>query len=179
MLDPSTDSTLLHGTDLTVADICWDIAQRLEGRLSAMGSLVILSHAKHSAPLDERERATLANTHNADLVVSLTMDYFNEPLANGLATYYFGHALSHSAMGLRLAELVQQEVPNRTFLRDCHSHPKTWDLLRLTKMPAIRIELGYVANPADCQIVASADQRDAIANGVALSISRVLAAKIG
>ena len=179
VLDPSADIEQLAGCDTTIAQVCWDIAHRLEGRLSAMGSLVIMSHPEQDAFKDERERVTLANDSGADLVVSITMDKFQSDRANGVASYYFGHALSHSAMGLRLADLIQAEITNRTFLRDCRSHAKTWDLLRLTKMPAVRIELGYATNPADCQVLASSDQRDAIASGLALSISRVLAAKIG
>ena len=179
VLDPSADATALLGCETTVAEVCWDIANRLEGRLSAIGSLIILTRSEHGESKDERERAKLANDNNADLVVSLTMDNHKQSQANGVASYYFGHSLSHSAMGLRLAEIVQQEVSNRTILRDCRAHAKTWDLLRLTKMPAIRVELGYSSNLADCQILAHADQRDAIADSLAFAISRVLAVKIG
>ena len=34
-------------------------------------------------------------------------------------------------------------------LRDCRTHAKTWDLLRLTWMPAVRVDLGYLTSPAD------------------------------
>ena len=179
ILDPSDDVTSLSGSDQTIADVCWDIANRLEGRLSAMGSLVIMTRGRDSSLPDEQDRAALANDNSADLVITMTMDKNSNQQANGVATYYFGHQHSHSAMGLRLADTAQQEIVNRTPLRNCQVHAKTWDLLRLTKMPAIRVELGYVTNPADSQIMANSDQHDAIANALALSISRVLAAKIG
>ena len=179
VIDPSSDQSMLQGCDTSIAQVCWDVASRLEGRLSAMGSLVIMSRSQDGEQTDERMRATLANENNVDLVISLTMDKYFDEAANGVASYYFGHQLSQSAVGMRLADLVQQEISNRTFLRDCRSHAKTWDLLRLTKMPSVRVELGYATNSADSQILANADQRDAIANALALSISRVLAVKIG
>ena len=36
---------------------------------------------------------------------------------------------------------------SRTGLRDCQTHAKTWDLLRLTRMPAVRVEVGYLTSP--------------------------------
>ena len=37
----------------------------------------------------------------------------------------------------------------RTGLRNCQTHAKTWDLLRLTRMPAVRVEIGYLTHPGD------------------------------
>ncbi len=35
-------------------------------------------------------------------------------------------------------------------MRNCHTHAKkTWDLLRLSRMPAVRVELGYLTSPLD------------------------------
>ena len=37
----------------------------------------------------------------------------------------------------------------RTDLRDCRTHAKTWDLLRLTRMPTVRVDVGYLTSPSD------------------------------
>ncbi len=34
-------------------------------------------------------------------------------------------------------------------MRNCQTHAKTWDLLRLSRMPAVRVELGYLTSPLD------------------------------
>ena len=52
-------------------------------------------------------------------------------------------------MGERLANLVQREIVVRTGMRDCRIHAKTWELLRLTRMPAVRVEMGYLTSPGD------------------------------
>ena len=44
---------------------------------------------------------------------------------------------------------MQREVVARTDLLDCRTHGKTWDLLRRTRMPAVRLELGYLSHPGD------------------------------
>ena len=54
-----------------------------------------------------------------------------------------------------LAERVQEELAARTDLLDCRTHPRTWDLLRLTRMPAVRVELGYLSHEADARRLAS------------------------
>jgi len=179
LLDISDDTTLITGTEFSIREICWDIATRLEGRLGAAGSLVVFSRGEFTSRPDEQECARLANDQKVDLVLSLHMDQCENPAANGVATSYFGHSLSKSAMGARLADILQNEITNRTMLRDCRTHARTWDLLRLTRMPAVRIDLGYATNAVDSQILATAEHRDSISSALALAIGRVLAVRIG
>ena len=126
-----------------------------------------------------------ANSAEADLVVSLHVDGDDDPECNGLATYYFGtvpEGQEHgegqgrgrrSTLGARLADLVQREIVARTDLLDCRIHPKTWDLLRGTRMPAVRIEVGYLTNPRDAARLASAEFRDSVAEGVIAAVQRL------
>jgi N-acetylmuramoyl-L-alanine amidase len=72
-----------------------------------------------------------------------------------------------------LAEFLHDELTHRTDRLDCGVHPRTWDLLRLTRMPAVRVELGYVSNESDAQRLRSAGFQDAVAEGVAAAITRV------
>ena len=179
LLDISDDPRKMFASDLSISDVCWDIATRLEGRLSAAGSLVVLSRSQQSARPDETDCARLANEQKVDLVLSLQMDHDTNPVANGVASYYFGHNLSRSAMGARLAELIQSEITERISLGNCQSHSKTWDLLRLTRMPAVRVDLGYSTNTGDSETLSDPQNRDAIASALAFSINRVLAVRIG
>jgi len=179
LLDVSDDKTLLAGTDLSIADVCWDIATRLEGRLAATGSLVVFARSATTARPDERESARLANEQNVDLVLSLHLDKSDTDLANGLATSYFGHSLSKSVMGERLADTVQQEITSQSNLQDCRAHARTSDLLRLTRMPAVRVDLGYATNQHDSEILADSKTRDVISSALAFAIGRVLAVRIG
>jgi N-acetylmuramoyl-L-alanine amidase len=77
----------------------------------------------------------------------------------------------HSTGGRALAERIQDELLVQTTLLDCRSHPRTWDLLRMTRMPAVRIDLGYASNPSDRAQHADAAFVDAAAEGIARALS--------
>ena len=161
------------------SEICEAIAARVEGRLAALGTQVLLTRAGRvvSALPDDQARAQFANDTGADLVLSLHIGNSESPEPNGLVTFYFGDPRGgmHSTAGRILAEAVQEEVQARTDLLDCHTHPRSWDLLRLTRMPAVRVELGYLSNPSDARRLQSAAFQDAVAEGLAAAVIRFCA----
>src|ERR1700733_1925608 len=90
----------------------------------------------------DQQRATIANDLGADLFLSIHLDGHKNPLAAGVATYHYGTSDGVvSTIGERLAGLVQREIVMRTQLANCRTHAKSWDLLRLTRMPAVRVEV--------------------------------------
>jgi N-acetylmuramoyl-L-alanine amidase len=115
----------------------------------------------------------LANEVGADLVVSLHIDGFSSPLANGIAAYYYGAGESTSTIGERLADLAQRELVARTGLLDNHIHGKSWALLRLTRMPAVRVEVGYLTSPSDREQLSSPQFRDTVAEGLLVAVQRL------
>jgi N-acetylmuramoyl-L-alanine amidase len=153
------------GHGLVEADVVYDLARRLEGRLGAAGVLVYLTRGPEGSP-SQVERARFANDAGADLVLSLHVDASPSPGCSGAATYFYGGAHGDSAIGARLADLVQAELVRRTDLVDCRTHPKTWELLRYTRMPTIRVEVGYLTNPGDAARLAEPSFRDTVAESV-------------
>jgi N-acetylmuramoyl-L-alanine amidase len=107
------------------------------------------------------------------------MDKYKNELGCGVASYYFGHEFSRSATGLQLAELIQEELTNHLPLADNQAHGKTWDLLRLTRMPSVRTEIGFATNPNDAALLANDKVRDQIAGHLASAISRLFTPRIG
>ena len=160
---------------LVDADMCHAIATRVEGRLAALGTQVLLTRPARSpgTALTEAERAEFANSVDADLMVSIHVDRSASELPNGIATFYYGHPRGglYSHAGRLLAEHVQTELTTRTDRLDCHVHPRTWDLLRLTRMPAVRVEVGYVSNPSDAKHLGSEAFHDAVAEGIAAAVT--------
>jgi len=166
VLDPSSDSG--------DAEIAFDIAQRLEGRLIALGVAVFLTRSATMNPSDNARIAT-ANSSNSDLVISLHTDNYTSAKANGVATYYYGSDLHgvHSVVGEKFAALVQREITARTDLLNCRTHAKTWDVLRLTKAPTVRIDLGYLNNPGDYKRLGDPAFRETIVESIAIAIQRL------
>lgn len=158
---------------LEEAAIVDDLAARIEGRLTAVGVRALLTRPAHGCPTDA-ERAAFANEVGADLVVSLHVDQAPSPRPQGVASYHFGTGSGvTSTVGEELASLVQREVTARTDLVDCGVHAKTWELLRLTRMPAVRLELGHLSHPGDAVRLADPAFRDTVAEAVLVGVQRL------
>jgi N-acetylmuramoyl-L-alanine amidase len=75
--------------------------------------------------------------------------------------------------GERLAELVQREIVARTDLLDGRCHPRTWELLRRTRMPAVVVEIGYLTHPGDARRLADPQLRDTVAEALLVAVQRL------
>ena len=176
VIDPSWGGEFtgesFHGVN--ESKVVFDLAQRLEGRLLALGVNVVLTRSAKNSPL-EKERIEIANSVNADLLIALKVDSYKNENANGVATYYYGRDDKgvHSVVGERFANLIQREICARTDLLNCRTHAKSWDLLRLTVAPAVRIDLGYLSNPQDAKRLADPQFRDQLAEAMIVAIQRL------
>lgn len=179
VIDPGlggeTTGAIVNSTEgiISEADILWDLASRLEGRMAATGMETFLSRPQHANP-SEAERATTSNAFDADLLVSLRCATNPSPAANGIASFHFGNSHGSTSMiGQVLSGFIQREIVARTRLQDCRTHGRTWDLLRLTDMPTVQIDLGYLSNTSDAAVLASSRARDAIAEAILVSVKRL------
>ncbi len=161
--------------ETTESDLTWDIASRIEGQLAAAGGTAYLTRGRRGSPT-MIERAALANSTDADLLLSLHVESHTSAHARGVATYYFGTGSGSgpgSSVGESLAGMIRREVVSRTGLLDCGTHAKSWDLLRLTRMPAVRLDCGYLSHPVDRRLLLDARFRSTIAQAVLAAIQRL------
>ncbi|MFY1635361.1 N-acetylmuramoyl-L-alanine amidase [Solwaraspora sp. WMMB335] len=163
------------GSRWSEADLVYDLAARLESRLAAAGMQVHLTRGPTSQTvLSDPARTRIANDVDADLFVSLHVDGHGNPDASGVATYHYGTGSGvTSTVGERLAGLVQREIVVRTGLRDCQVHAKTWELLRLTRMPAVRVDVGYLTSAADRTLLVQPTFRDQVAEALVAAVQRM------
>jgi N-acetylmuramoyl-L-alanine amidase len=184
------------GAGSTSDDLVYDLASRIEGRLSATGCTAFLTRGPETAGAvapgvaaddpgpapdvdlgrpGEVQRAEFANAAGADLLISLQAAAHDNPEASGVATYYYGSDRygHYSSIGARFAGLVQREICARTDLVDLRTHPMNWDLLRRTRMPAVRIEVGYLSNAGDAARLADPAFRDVLAEAVVAAVQRL------
>jgi len=159
--------------DVRAADLTYDIARRLQSRMVTTGMNVSLTRGANQNPSPE-ERAGYANDVNADLLLSLHIDGSASPQACGVATFHFGtDSGATSTVGETLAQLVQRELVARTHFADCRVHHRPWDVLRLTRMPAIQVEMGYLSNPDERDRLMSDDFRNLLADGLLVAVKRL------
>lgn len=155
-------------------DLMWDLARRLEGRMKATGMDAMLSRRPDECPV-ESQRARFANSVSADLYLSLHCDGSSSPDAQGVATFHFGNGNgASSSVGEALAGFIQRELTTaQTGLLDCHSHPRSWDVLRLTRCPAVRVEIGYLTSAHDRVRLTDPAFRDIIADRILVAVKRL------
>ncbi|WP_219415947.1 N-acetylmuramoyl-L-alanine amidase [Pseudonocardia nigra] len=155
------------------ADLMWDLARRLVGRMAATGMDAMLSRQEDTCPPDT-ERAAFANSAGADLVLSLHTDANSSMHAQGLATFHFGNGSgATSTVGEALAGFIQRELLTRTPMFDCHTQARTWELLRLTRMPTVRVEIGYLTHVGDRMRLLDPAFRDVVAEGILVAVKRL------
>ena len=148
------------------ADVCWDVAVRLAERLVELGARVRFTRTEPAGP-DVVERAARANSLEADAFVSLHLNAHHEPTAEGASTYYFGG--SHA--GALLAESIQKELL-ALGARDCRAHPRSYPILKRTRMPAVLVEPAFITNPDEEKRLSEPDFRQAVANAIAGGVAR-------
>ena len=181
VLDPGhggTDPGAEGHAGLVESRLALDLARRVEGRLSAHGVNVVFTRTETTDGGTDEERAAFANSCDADLVLSLHTDHAESTSAQGAASYFYGHPDSPthadwSVTGERFADLLLREVVARTGLTDCRSHARTWPLLRRTRMPAVRLDFGYLSHEGDAAALASPHTLDHIAEAVVVALQRV------
>ena len=160
----------------TEADLAFDLATRLEGRLAAAGMRVHLTRGPVAGAAADRPRPRRSSPTSlgADLLISLHLDGHANPDADGVATYHYGTGNGvTSTVGERLAGLVQREIVVRTGLRNCHTHAKTWELLRLTRMPAVRVDVGYLTSPVDRERLVDPLFRERVVEAIVAAVQRM------
>ena len=166
-LPMADDAQLIARHTARTYDYSMDIAQRISGRLAAVGASPFV--------LDTNERAAsdLLDSR-ASTLISVSQDMHPNPSANGVATFYFGTATGQpSPIGKRLAELIQREVLSRTDFLDCGSHARSWKSLHEYSTPTVHVVVGYITNDDDSERLHSARVRDSIAESVAVALQRL------
>jgi N-acetylmuramoyl-L-alanine amidase len=155
-------------------DVAYDVAQRTAARLRTIGVEPVLTRDAHSGP-DDVTRAVRAEEVGADVVISIHCDGSASADASGVATFFWGDDRigARSATGAHLASLVQREIVARTEMTDLRTHACTFDILRVTKMPAVQVELGYLTHPRDAARLADPDFRDLVAEALVVAIQRL------
>jgi N-acetylmuramoyl-L-alanine amidase len=159
--------------ETTEADLMLDLASRIEGQLAAAGATVYLTRGRHQNPTDT-ERTGFANDARADLFLSLHLDAHPSEHARGVASYHYGTGSgASSTVGEQFANLARREIVARTGMLDLGTHPKTWDLLRTSRMPAVRIDCGYLSHPVDRLLLLDARLRSTVASAVVAAVQRL------
>ncbi len=110
--------------------------------------------------MDLSDRANKANSFGADIFVSIHCNAYKNSTAHGVETYSY----PNSTKGAKLAKLIHEQViSSKLYTRDRGTKTANFAVLRLTKMPAALIEMAFITNLEDAQLLKTKQKEFALA----------------
>ena len=161
------------------------VAQRLKPLLEKAGAKVFLTRnddrdvfGSNASAVDELSaRTTVANTNKADIFVSIHINSFTNPIAGGIATYYY-QKTPYDAL---LAGNIQGAIAVASGLQNRGSNAANFYVVKRTIMPAVLTELGFISNPDEEKLMNTANFQQKMAQSIYLGLDNFFtqAAKLG
>ncbi len=157
--NPTAPNTGAEGNGYREQDITYEVAVRLAELLRQNGNFEVrLSRPTRTTKLGTsnasslRERVDGANSWGADYFVSIHTNASTQSSANGTEVLVYRIPSTAS----NLAEDILREVTEITGLksRGVKARPGLY-VLRKTNMPAVLVELGFISNPSDANLMAN------------------------
>jgi len=166
--NPQNPNAGAEGNGYREQDLVYEIGVRTAAILRQNGQQVRLSRPTPTTQLGTsnstslRARVEEANSWGADLFVSLHANASGITSASGTEAYVFRIPGEAYELALNIVEAVSENtgLENRGVFARTNLY-----VLRRTRMPAALIELGFITNPADADLMAN--QPGLFAEGVA------------
>jgi len=153
-----------HGLNHYEKDLCLKMCLELKAALEARGASVLLTRSSDSyVSLDERCR--LANSSNANLFISIHCNSTpRRNSASGSQTYW------RTPQSMRLARAMHSRLVGAVGGKNGGIRNRSFCVIRETNMPSVLLEIAYINNSQDEQLLASpgfhGNLADSLAQGV-------------
>ncbi len=168
------DAGAIGPTGVTEKSVTLRVALELRDLLENAGAKVIMTRTtdrqvsakgdKASAIEELQARCAVANKSGADIFISIHADSFTNPNARGTTGYYF--AQSASGKGKKLAECIRKALCEQLRTPSRGTKPCSFYVVRHTDMPATLIELAFISNPEEEELLDSDEGVTKAAQGI-------------
>ncbi len=149
---------------LTEADLNLAVAQELAQILPAREVLLTRSGDEE---VSNSDRAYLANSSAAKMVISIHHAHYQTKEAEGTASFYFSRLGYQSHRGRMAAAYVQKGVSQVLETLDIGEFGRSYDILRETNIPAVVLEPLYLTNPRELEIASDPYYPATVAEAIA------------
>ncbi len=147
------------------------VALKLKELLDKAGAIVYMTrmddrdvYAPNDSARDElNARAMVGNQNNVDVFLDIHANAFQNPRVGGTGTYYYQKSL----YDILLTQNLQRKVLNAGGLNDRGIVPANFYVLKHTKMPSALIELAFISNPDEENLLNSPPYQQKLAQGLA------------
>lgn len=167
------DGGAYGASGLQEKDVVLDIAFKTKAALEKLGAEVRMTRESDGMPLTLSERAFMANSAQADLFISIHCNSATSKAAKGLSTWIYAPSSDpkfNRAIRLALAQCLQNAILSATGLANYGIREDRFVVLRETSMPSVLIETAFISNPEEEVLLATAEFRQKVANGIAEGI---------
>ncbi len=148
---------------LSEADLNLAVAHELAQILPAREVLLTRSDDEE---VSQADRAFLANTSGAKMIISLHHAYHPNPEARGTASFYFERLGYRSHRGRMAAAYLQRGVSRALGTKDIGEFGRSYDILRETNIPAVMIEILHLSNPEERRLASDRYYPAAVAEAI-------------
>lgn len=151
----------------------------LKEELMTRGYTVIMIREENNVNISNVERAVIANEAKADAFIRIHADSSDNSLAKGVMTICQTSANPYNAewyeKSYKLSKLVLEEVVAETGAKKRYVwETDTMTGINWTTVPTTILEMGFMSNPEEDELMATEEYRRKIAKGVANAIDRYL-----
>lgn len=189
IIDPGhggRDPGALGRTGLKEKEVNLEIALALHRLFSRVGAYTVLTRdgdydlagqgEMRFRTMKERdlwERVRLANKQDGDVYISIHVNSFPQSIWSGAQTFY----QEGEEESKRLAVAVQTQLALRLGPNRRKAKAADYRVLRSTKMPAVIVEVGFISNPREEQLLSQPEYREKLAEAIFYGVVDYLCAR--
>ena len=156
--------------DTKEKDVVLELAEQLKSELEQRGVTVIMTRSDDTY-LSLEERTRIANMENADLFLSIHIDWYEDDSSiHGLTCHY----MQGSQDGKKYASALTESVQEAGIVSVRKETASDFYVLRNTQMPALLIETGYFSNSQDRNNLTNAEFQKELTRCIADGVSELL-----
>ena len=155
-------------------DIALEVLLLLQEKMKESDIKVYYTRTEDVA-VDNGQRAQLANSVDADMVISIHVSYDENLSENGVTTIYNGDYFIQDFNSISLANELEQAVAGATGAKANGLIDATEEdvLIEQAKIPAAQVNIGYFSNEEELDYLTEAEYQKLIADGIYQAITDI------
>lgn len=178
VIDPGhggSDTGAIGSNGVREKDVSLGVAMKVKRILEEQGDPVVMTrttdrdvYSPSATNAQELQARVNKAPRDAAIFISIHCNAFSSPSTNGMETYYY----TNSGMGRRLAKLINEELEKYGGLFNRGVKPANFYVLKHSKMPATLLELGFVTNPREEELLADDEYQELLATAIVTGVNR-------